>query len=85
MGWNITAEHKARMSAFFTGFWEIVKESFEAPDVGDPGSDRYWTTLIQRCDGLMNRFNDPMVNRLVMAYLDAQSCKQCPERGDSHE
>ena len=85
MSWNITEEHKTHLSAFFTDFWHLVKAFFEAPEVEDPDSDQYWQSLIMQCDALMKKHNDPLINRLVMAYLDAQSCKQCPEGRDNHE
>ena len=79
MGWNISEEHKTHLSAFFTDFWSLIKASYEVPEVEDPDSDQYWETLVKWCDALMTKHDDPLVNRLVVAYLDAQSCKQCPE------
>lgn len=78
---SITEEHKAHLSAFFTDFWNLVKASYEVPEVEDPGSDLYWQSLIKHCDALMKKHDDPLVNRLVMGFLDAQSCRQCPEKG----
>lgn len=75
MSWNITAEHKAHLSAFFTDFWSLIKASYEVPEVEDPDSDLYWQSLIEHCDVLMTKHDDPMVNRLVVAYLDSQSIR----------
>ena len=73
---RITEEHKKTMSAFFSAFWEIVKGSYEVPAADDPDAGLYWETLLKQCNVLMNRFNDPLINRLVMAYLDGQSCRK---------
>lgn len=79
MHWGITEEHKAHLSAFFADFWNLIKASYEVPEVEDPDSDLYWQSLIMHCDVLMKKHDDPLVNRLVMGYLDTQSCRQCPE------
>ena len=81
MHWSITEEHKAHLSAFFADFWNLIKASYEVPEVEDPDSDLYWQSLIEHCDVLMKKHDDPLVNRLVMGFLDAQSCRQCPEKG----
>lgn len=70
MNWNITEEHKTHLSAFFTDFWSLIKASYEVEN-----SDQYWETLVKWCDALMTKHDDPMVNRIVMAYLDSQSIR----------
>lgn len=67
------------MRAFFSDFWEVVVAAYELP--ADADDDRYWATLIHWADVLMNKHgggNNPVVNRLVMAFLDAQSIRQYP-------
>lgn len=79
MGWSITEEHKKQLSTFFTDFWILVKRFNEPPEAEASDSDLYWQSLIKQCDALMKKHDDPLVNRLVMGFLDAQSCRQCPE------
>ena len=76
MRWTITEQNKRIMSAFFTDFWALVKESYEIPQ--EPQANAlYWRTLILWCDKLMKKYNgDPVICRLVVSYIDGQSDRQ---------
>lgn len=79
--WKITSDHKEYMSGFMTDFWKLIKASYEIPDTD---SDHYWQTLVHWCDALMKKYdsgNDPVINRMVIGYLDGMSCRQNPKDG----
>lgn len=81
--WKITEEHKETMSAFMGDFWQIVKASYEFPDPESADNDHYWKSLIHWSDVLMKKYGngaDPIINRVVMGYLDGQSIRQTPEK-----
>ncbi len=82
--WTITNEHKEYFSGFMGDFWKLIKASYEFPDTESPDSDHYWETLVHWCDALMKKYdggNDPVINRIVMGYLDGMSCRQNPKKG----
>ena len=53
---------------FWTDFSKFVNASMIFDD-----TDHYWQTLIRWADVLMNRYNNHVVNLMVMDYLDGQS------------
>ena len=77
MAWEITEEHKKQMSLFMTDFWSLVKASYEMPpDEPKEGSDHYWSTLVRWADALSRKYNgDPVINGIILGYLDGQSNK----------
>ena len=76
MAWEITEEHKKQMSLFMTDFWSLVKASYEMPDEPKEESDHYWSTLVRWADALSRKYNgDPVINGIILGYLDGQSNK----------
>ncbi len=74
--WKITDEHKETVSKFMTDFWSLVKASYEAPDDEDKqASDHYWSTMMNWADALSKKYNDVILNGIIIGYLDGQGCK----------
>ena len=77
MAWEITDEHKQKMSAFMTDFWKLVKASYEMPPDGEKeGSDHYWSTLVRWADALSKKYDgDVVIACIILGYLDGLSKK----------
>ena len=77
MTWDITEEHKETMSAFMSDFWKVIKASYEIPpEEPKPDNDHYWVTLIKWSDALSKKYDgDPVINGIILGYLDGMSAK----------
>ena len=59
---------------FWTDFKKFVYASYVyEPDPEGEKHDYYWETLIHWADILMKRYDNSIVNAMVMDYLDGQS------------
>lgn len=68
---------------FWTDFSKLVNASFNYEDSEDDSKhDHYWKTLIKWCNVLMDRYNNHIVNMIVMGYLDGQSGRATGRRKD---
>lgn len=77
MAWMITDEHKKQMSDFMSDFWKMIKASYEMPPSTDKReNDHYWYTIVKWADALSKKYNgDPVINGIILGYLDGQSNK----------
>ena len=77
MAWEISEEHKKQMSSFMTDFWNLVKATYEMPsDEKKEASDHYWHTLVKWSNILSKKYaGDPVINGIIIGYLDGQSNK----------
>lgn len=65
--WKVPIDKKPP-DQFWIDFSKFVNASMICDD-----TDHYWQTLIRWADVLMNRYNNHVVNMMVMDYLDGQS------------
>ena len=65
--WKVPIDKKPP-DKFWIDFSKFVNASMIFDD-----TDHYWQTLIRWADVLMNRYNNHVVNMMVMDYLDGQS------------
>lgn len=85
MQWTITEEHRQEMAAFFADFWQMIKASYEIPQEPQANAE-YWRTLITWSDELMKKYScNPVISRLVISYIDAQTEKQQDAAGNRQQ
>lgn len=65
--WKVPIDKKPP-DQFWTDFGKFVNASMICDD-----TDHYWQTLIHWADILMKRYDNTIVNSIVMDYLDGQS------------
>lgn len=66
-------------------FWKDYGNFMMASYRFDSADDHYWETLINWANILMNRYNNHIVNLVVMDYIDSQSSKSSKEEDTKHE
>ena len=69
----IVPEEDRPPNQFWIDFGSLVNASKIYPADESPDHDHYWNTLIRWSEKLMNRYNNTVVNHIVMDYIDGQS------------